>query len=85
MPKVYLTFEERNKAKFISERNRQVKALAGELALTKHSVPIREIEKKVDFSRAVIVKVRNNPLEATLEQLFDVCYAAGKKVVISIE
>lgn len=85
MPKVYLTLEERNKAKFISERNRQVKALAGELALTKHSVPIREIEKKVDFSRAVIVKVRNNPLEATLEQLFDVCYAAGKKVVISIE
>lgn len=85
MPKVYLTFAEREKAQYISERNRQIKAIASEFALTKHSVPIREIEKKVGFSRAVIVKVRNNPLEATLEQLFEVCYATGKKISINIE
>ena len=85
MPKVYLTLAERERAEFIRERDRQVRAIQGELATTKYGVPIREIEKKVDFSRQVITKVRNEPIKATLEQLFDYCYATGKKVVINIE
>lgn len=85
MPKSYLTLAERDKANFIRERDKQIKAIVGELANTKHSVPIREIESKVDFSRQVISKVRNNPMGATLEQLFAVCYASGKKVVVTIE
>lgn len=85
MPKSYITFAERNKANFIKERDKQIKAIQGELATTKHSTPIHEIEKKVAFSRQVISKVRNEPIKATLEQLFDYCYATGKKVVITIE
>lgn len=85
MPRAYLTLAEKEKANFVKERDKQIKAITGELATTKHTVPIHEIENKVDFSRQVISKVRNNPLEATLEQLFAVCYATGKKVVISIE
>ena len=85
MPKSYLTFAEREKASFERERDRQIKAITGELATTKHTIPIREIENKVDFSRQVISKVRNDPINATLGQLFEVCYATGKKVVISIE
>ena len=85
MPKAYLTFAEREKANYIRERDKQIKAIQGELATTKHSVPIREIVNKVDFSRQVISKVRNEPIKATLEQLFDYCYATGKKVVITIE
>lgn len=85
MPKAYLTFAERERAEFIKERNKQIKAIEGELATTKHSIPIHEIENKVDFSRQVITKVRNKPGAATLEQLFAVCHACGKKVVITIE
>lgn len=85
MPKVYLTLAEREKAEFIKERDKQMRAIQGELATTKYSVPIREIEKKVDFSRQVINKVRNDPMNATLKQLFDYGYATGKKVVITIE
>lgn len=85
MPKVYLTFAEREKAKFVTERDKQIRAISGELATTKYKTPIREIETKVDFSRSVISKVLNAPLTATLEQLFAVCYATGKKVTITIE
>ena len=85
MPRSYLTLAEKEKANFVKERDKQIKAIAGELAATKHTVPIHEIEKKVDFSRQVISKVRNEPIKATLEQLFDYCYATGKKVVITIE
>ena len=85
MPKVYLTLAERNKASYIRERDAQVKAIKGELAETKYAIPIKEIETKVDFSRSVISKVRNDPINATLKQLYDYCYAAGKKVVITIE
>jgi hypothetical protein len=85
MPKAYLTFAEREKAEFIKHRDQQLKAIQGELATTKHTVPIHEIENKVDFSRQVITKVRNKPASATLEQLFAVCHACGKKMVITIE
>ena len=85
MPKTYLTIAERNKAKFIRERDAQVRAIKGELSTTKYSVPMREIETKVDFSRIVITKIRNDPINATLKQLYDYCYATGKKVVITIE
>jgi hypothetical protein len=85
MPKVYLTLAERKKAAYIRERDAQLKFIKGELATTKYSVPIKEIETKVDFSRMVITKVRNDPMNATLKQLFDVCYACGKKLVITLE
>ena len=85
MPKAYLTFAEREKAEFIKQRDRQIKAIQGELATTKYKTPIREIEGKVNFSRAVICKVLNTPALATLEQLFEVAYATGKKVNITIE
>lgn len=85
MPRAYLTLAEKEKANFVKERDKQIKAITGELATTKHTVPIHEIENKVDFSRQVISKVRNDPINATLGQLFEVCYATGKKVVISIE
>lgn len=85
MPKAYLTLEERERANFEKERNKQMSAILGVLATTKYSIPAKEIENKVKGSRTVIAKVRNNPLKATLEQLFDYCYATGKKVVITIE
>ena len=85
MPKAYLTLAERERANYIRERDKQIGAIQGELAKTKYTTPTHEIEKKVDFSRQVISKVRNDPIKATLEQLFDYCYATGKKVVITIE
>lgn len=85
MPKTYLTLAERNKAKYIRERDAQVRVIKGELATTKYTIPMREIETKVGFSRIVISKVRNDPINATLKQLYDYCYATGKKVVITIE
>lgn len=85
MPKTYLTFAEHEKANFIKERDKQIKSISGELATTKYKTPVREIENKVSFSRSVISKVLNTPLTATLEQLFEVCYATGKKVTITIE
>ena len=85
MPKTYLTLAEREKANFIKERDKQIGNIEGVLAKTKHSITIKDIENKVDFSRQVITKVRNNPAEATLKQLFAVCHACGKKVVITIE
>ena len=85
MPKAYLTLKEREQAEFLRDRDKQIKAIQGELATTKYSVPMREIESQVNFSRQVIKKVRNNPIDATLEQIFAVCHACGKKVVITIE
>ena len=85
MPKTYLTFAERERANFEKERDRQINYLSGVLATTKYTVPAKDIEKRVKGSRTVIAKVRNNPIKATLEQLFDYCYATGKKVTITIE
>ena len=85
MPKVYLTFAERERANFEKERDRQIDYLSGVIAKTKYTIPAREIESKIKGSRTVIAKVRNNPIKATLEQLFDYCYATGKKVTITIE
>ena len=85
MPKSYLTFAERERAKFEKERDKQINAISGVLASTKYTVPAREIESKIKGSRTVIAKVRNNTIEATLRQLFDYCYATGKKVTITIE
>jgi hypothetical protein len=85
MPKAYLTFEEKEKAQFCREKEKQISAIAGQFALTKHSIPVREIEKKVDYSQQVIRKVRNKPGSATLEQLYDICHALGKRLVITVE
>jgi hypothetical protein len=85
MPKSYLTLAEREKSEYIKIWNKQIKAIDGELATTKHRFTISEIEKKVDFSRQVTQKVRNKPEKATLEQLCKLCYAVGKRVVITIE
>lgn len=85
MPKVYLTFAERERANFEKDRDKQINVLSGVLAATKYNVPAKEIENKIKGSRTVISKVRNNPIKATLEQLFDYCYATGKKVTITIE
>jgi hypothetical protein len=85
MPKTYLTFAERERANFERERDKQMDIILGVLAKTKYTVPAKDIERKVKGSRTVIAKVRNNPIKATLEQLFDYCYATGKKVVITIE
>ena len=85
MPKAFLTYEQRRRAEFEKDRNRQLRAIQGEIATTKYSHPIREIKKDVGFSEQVIKKVRKEPNKATLEQLFDYCYATGKRVVITIE
>jgi hypothetical protein len=85
MPKVYLTFAERERANFERERDNQINIITGVLAATKYTVPAKDIENKVKGSRTVIAKVRNNPIKATLEQLFDYCYAVGKTVTITIK
>lgn len=85
MPKTYITFAEREKAKAERDRDKQIKALSAELSLLKYKpgyAPIREI---TTYSLPTIGKVINTPLDVTLKQLFDVCIAAGKKVVITIE
>ena len=85
MPKAYLTLAERERVKFEKERDKQINIISGVLATTKYTVPAKDIESKIKGSRTVISKVRNNPIKATLEQLFDYCYATGKKVTITIE
>lgn len=85
MAKAYLTLAERERTKFEKERDKQINIISGVLATTKYTVPAKDIESKIKGSRTVISKVRNNPIKATLEQLFDYCYATGKKVTITIE
>ena len=47
MPKAYLTFAERERAKFEKERDKQINAISGVLASTKYTITAREIESKI--------------------------------------
>lgn len=85
MPRGWKPKEEREKENFIRERDKQLETIRGVLATTKYAIPSHEIEKKVEFSKQVISKVRNTPIDATLGQLYEFCHAVGKKVVITIE
>ncbi len=86
MPKTYLTFAERERAKFEKERDKQIKYITGVFAATKYCIPEYEITSKMkDGSKAIVNKVRRTPEKATVLQLFEVAYSIGKKVTITIE
>ncbi len=85
MPKTYITFAEKEKAKALRDRDKQIRALSGELSMLKYKTGYAPIQEITKYSLPTIAKVINTPLNATLEQLFEVCIAAGKRVVINIE
>jgi hypothetical protein len=86
MPKSYLTLAEREKAAAMRERDKQVKAVSLELCSLKNkNGGFSRLQKKTGISRPTLTKIANEPLRATLEQLYAVAFASGKKVVITIE
>lgn len=86
MPRTYLTFAEREKAAAMRERDKQVKAVSLELTSLKYKDGgYGKLQEKTGLSRPTLRRIATEPLKATLEQLFEVAFASGKKVVIKIE
>lgn len=86
MPKSYLTLAEREKAAAMRERDKQVKAVSLELCSLRYKDGgFSKLQEKTGLSRPTLKKIADEPLRATLEQLYAVAFASGKKVVITIE
>lgn len=86
MPKVPLTFAERERTKFERDRDKQINYLLGVFSSTKYYIPEHEITSQIKKgSKAIVNKVRKTPEKATVLQLFEVAHAIGKKVTITIE
>lgn len=86
MPRTYLTFAEREKAAAMRERDKQVKAVSLELTSLKYKDGgYGKLQEKTGLSRPTLRRIATEPLKATLEQLYEVAFASGKKVVITIE
>lgn len=86
MPRTYLTFAEREKAAAMRERDKQVKAVSLELTSLKYKDGgYGKLQEKTGLSRPTLRRIATEPLKATLEQLYEVAFASGKKVVIKIE
>lgn len=86
MPRTYLTFAEREKAAAMRERDKQVKAVSLELTSLKYKDGgYGKLQEKTGLSRPTLRRIATEPLKATLEQLYEVAFASGKRVVITIE
>jgi predicted hydrolase (HD superfamily) len=86
MPKAYLTFAEREKAAAMRERDKQLHLVSLELTSQKYkNGGFGKLQEKTGLSRPTIKKIATEPLKATIEQLYEVAFASGKKVVITIE
>lgn len=86
MPKTYLTFSERERAAALRERDKQLRQISLELLSTKYcNGGFGEIKNKTGLSMPTIKKVATTPLKSTLEQVFEIAIAAGKRVTIQIE
>lgn len=86
MPKSTVGSEERKRAEFEKERDKQIKYITGVFAATKYRIPEYEITSKMKKgSKTIVNKVRRTPEKATILQLFEVAYSSGMKVTITVE
>lgn len=86
MPKAYLTLEEKQKADAMRERDKQLHLVALELSSQKYkNGGFGKLQRKTGLSGPTVRKIATEPLRATVEQLYEVAYASGKRVVITIE
>ena len=86
MPKTYLTFAEKQKAAAMHERDKQMEIVSLKLSSLKYKDGgFGKLQEKTGFSRPTLRTIAADPLKATLEQLYEVAFASGKKVVVTIE
>lgn len=86
MPKSYLTLAEREKAAAMRERDKQLEMVSLTLGSLKHKDGgLVKLQEKTGISRKTLKRIVDSPLKTTLEQLYEVAFASGKKVVVTIE
>ena len=86
MPKSYLTLAERQKAAAMRERDKQLEMVSLTLGSLKHKDGgLVKLQEKTGISRKTLKRLVDSPLKTTLEQLYEVAFASGKKVVVTIE
>lgn len=86
MPKAYLTLAEKQKAAAMHERDKQMEIVSLKLSSLKYKDGgFAKLQEKTGLSRPTIRRIATEPLKATLEQLYEVAFASGKKVVVTIE
>ena len=86
MPRAYLTLAEKQKAEAERERDKQLRAVSLELVSLKYkNGGFVKLQEKTGISRKTLKRIVDSPLKTTLEQLYEVAFASGKKVVVTIE
>lgn len=86
MPIAYLTLAEKQKAEAERERDKQLRAVSLELISLKYkNGGFVKLQEKTGISRKTLKRIVDSPLKTTLEQLYEVAFASGKKVVVTIE
>lgn len=86
MPKSYLTLAEREKAAAMRERDKQMEMVSLKLGSLKYKDGgFSKLQEKTGLSRPTLKRIVDSPLKTTLEQLYEVAFASGKKVVVTIE